>query len=79
VRIQYFVTDGNGTGRPGVWFPPANPRYAQMVRESFEVISDNLTTTPFEFFGLRITNSAYGFGTIVLRRVQAKAGQEREQ
>ena len=78
-RIQYFVTDGNGTGQPGVWFPPGNPRYAAMVRESFEVISDTLPRTPLRIFGLRITNSAYGFGTIVLRRVQAKAGQEREQ
>ena len=23
-RIQYFVADGNGTGKPGVWFPPNN-------------------------------------------------------
>jgi hypothetical protein len=78
-RIQYFVTDGNGTGQPGVWFPPGNPRYDAMVRESFEVISDNLPRTPLRIFGLRITNSAYGFGTIVLRRVQAKVGPEREQ
>jgi len=78
-RIEYFVADGNGTGQPGVWFPPANPRYEAMVRASFEVISDNLPRTPLRIFGLRITNSAYGFGTIVLRRVQAKAGLEREQ
>src|SRR5262249_5947510 len=71
--IQYFVTDGNGTGQPGVWFSPGNPRYDAMVRESFEVISDNLPRTPLRIFGLRITNSAYGFGTIVLRRTQAKA------
>jgi hypothetical protein len=71
-RIQYFVTDGNGTGQPGFWFPPRNPRYAAMVRESFEVISDTLPRTPLRIFGLRLTNSAYGFGTIVLRRKQAK-------
>jgi len=69
-RIQYFVTDGNGTGQPGVWWPPHNPRYRAMVRENFEVISDTLPRTPLRIFGLRITNSAYGFGTIVLRRVQ---------
>jgi hypothetical protein len=78
-RIQYFVTDGNGTGQPGVWFPPGNPRYDAMVRESFEVISDNLPRRPLRIFGVRITNSAYGFGTIVFRRVQEKAGLEREQ
>jgi hypothetical protein len=76
-RIEYFVTDSNGTGEPGVWAQP-NPHYSAMVQESFEVISDTLPRTPLRIFGLRITNSAYGFGTIVLRRVQAKAGLERE-
>ena len=71
-RIEYFVTDSNGTGEPGVWAHP-NPHYNAMVQESFEVISDNLPRTPLRIFGLRITNSAYGFGTIVLRRVQARA------
>jgi hypothetical protein len=71
-RIQYFVTDGNGTGQPGVWWPPHNPRYQAMVRENFEVISDTLPRTPLRIFGLRITNSAYGFGTIVLRRRPAQ-------
>ena len=70
-RIEYFVTDSNGTGQPGVWWPPSNPRYDAMVRESFEVISDTLPRTPFQFFGIRITNSAYGFGTIVMQRVPA--------
>ena len=71
-RIEYFVTDGNGTGQPGIWFPPVNPRYEAMVHDSFEVISDNLPRTPLRIFGLRITNSAYGFGTIVLRRMHTK-------
>ena len=72
-RIEYFVTDSNGTGEPGVWVRPANPRYDAMVRESFEVISDTLPRTPLRLFGFRITNSAYGFGTIVLRRVKAQS------
>ena len=38
-RIQYFVTDGNGTGQPGVWWRPGNPRYDAIVRACFEVIS----------------------------------------
>lgn len=67
-RIEYFVTDGNGTGQPGRWFPPRNRRYEAMVRESFEVISDTLPRTALRIFGLRISNSAYGFGTIVLHR-----------
>jgi hypothetical protein len=72
-RIEYFVTDGNGTGEPGVWFRPSNPRYDAMVREHFEVISDTLPRTPIRVFGFRVTNSAYGFGSVVLRRVPAQA------
>jgi hypothetical protein len=68
-RIEYFVTDSNGTGQP---IRPNNPRYNTMLRESFEVISDTLPTTPVEVFGLRITKGAYGFGTLVLRRAQAQ-------
>jgi hypothetical protein len=71
--IEYFVTDGNGTGEPGVWFRPPNPRYDAMVREQFEVISDTLPRTPIRIFGFRVTNSAYGFGSVVLRRVSAAA------
>ena len=72
-RIDYFVTDSNGTGQPGVWDWPDNPRYDAMLRESFEVISDTLPRTPLRLFGFRITNSAYGFGTVVLRRVPAQS------
>jgi hypothetical protein len=72
-RIEYFVTDSNGTGEPGVWFRPFNPRYDTMVREHFEVISDSLPRTPIRVFGLRVTNSAYGFGSLLLRRVPAPA------
>jgi hypothetical protein len=72
-RIEYFVTDSNGTGKPGVWVGPTNPRYDAMLRESFDVISDTLPRTPLRLFGLRITNSAYGFGTLVMRRVPAQS------
>jgi hypothetical protein len=72
-RIKYFVTDSNGSGKPGVWFRPSNPRYDAMVREHFEVISDTLPRTPIRVFGFRVTNSAYGFGSVVLRRVSAQA------
>jgi hypothetical protein len=44
-----------------------------MVREHFEVISDTLPKNPISVFGFRITNSAYGFGSLVLRRVSAQA------
>jgi len=72
-RIEYFVTNGNGAGKPGVWFRPSNPRYNAMVREHFEVISDTLPRAPIRVFGFKVTNSAYGFGSVVLRRVSAQA------
>ena len=71
-RIEYFVTDSNGPVQLGGWAWPGNARYDAMVRESFEVISDTLPRTPFQFFGVRITKGAYGFGTVVLRRVPAR-------
>ena len=71
-RIEYFVTDSNGTGQPGVWVPPYRPRYQAMLREGFEVISDTLPRAPLQILGLRITNSAYGHGTIILRRNPAQ-------
>jgi hypothetical protein len=74
-RIEYFVTDSNGTGQPGVWVPPPykRPRYQAMVKESFEVISDTLPRAPLQILGMRITNSAYGFGTIILRRIPTQS------
>jgi hypothetical protein len=72
-RIDYFVTDSNGTGQPSIWVPASNPRYQAMVRENFEVISDALPRASLQILGLRITNSAYGHGTIILRRKPAQA------
>jgi hypothetical protein len=70
--IEYFVTDSNGTGQPGVWRRPPNERYDTMVREDFEVVLDTLPRLPVKVLGLRITNSAYGFGMMVLRRRPAQ-------
>jgi hypothetical protein len=67
-RIEYFVTDSNGTGQPGVWRRSHNERYEVMVRENFELVSNTLPKLPVQLLGFRITNSAYGFGTVVLRR-----------
>jgi len=67
-RIEYFVTDSNGTGQPGVWRRSHNERYDAMIRGKFELVSNTLPKLPVQLLGLRITNSAYGFGMIVLRR-----------
>jgi hypothetical protein len=69
-RIEYFVTDGNGVGQP---VRPSNSRYDAMLRASFEVISDTVPRTPVRIFGVRITKGAYGFGTLVLRRMPAQS------
>jgi hypothetical protein len=70
--IDYFVADSNGTGQPGAWFRPSNSRYDLMLRQHFGVVSDTLPKTPIRVFGLTVTHSAYGFGSIVLRRMSAQ-------
>ena len=67
-RIEYFVSDGNGSRVPGKWHEPQNPRYASEVRDNFEIVSNGLAREPLRIFGYRVTNSAYGFGAVVMRR-----------
>ena len=68
-RIDYFVADGNGTGKPGSWSEPANPRYKALLRSEFEVIRDDLPRERVQILGRAVSASAYGFGSIVLRRI----------
>jgi hypothetical protein len=68
-RIDYFVGDGNGTGTPGTWSEPANPRYKALLRNEFEVIRDDLPRDRVQILGRAVSASAYGFGSIVLRRI----------
>ena len=72
-RIEFFVGDSNGTGVPGKWREPENPRYAELLRNEFEIIRDDLPREPVSIFGQRISRSAYGFGSIVLRRTSKPA------
>jgi len=72
-RIEFFVGDSNGTGVPGKWMEPENPRYAELLRNEFEIIRDDLPREPVRIFGQRISRSAYGFGSIVLRRTSKPA------
>lgn len=67
--IEFFVADGNGTGAPGVWRKPANLRYQKAIEENFKVVSDDLPRDRLTLFGRPISGSAYGFGTVVMRRV----------
>ena len=70
-RIDFFVADGYGTGAPGTWREPANPRYRQLIRDEFETVADNLPRERATLFGLPMSRGAYGFGTIVMRRRHA--------
>jgi hypothetical protein len=72
-RIDFFVGDGNGTGVPGKWREPENPRYAELLRNEFEIIHDDLPRERVHIFGRTISRSAYGFGSIVLRRTSKSA------
>lgn len=72
-RIEFFVSEGNGMGMPGKWREPENPRYAELLRNEFEVVHDDLPREPVSIFGQKISRSAYGFGTIVLKRTSKSA------
>jgi hypothetical protein len=73
-RIDYVVLSGNGTGQPGM---PGRvkPRYQKYVDENFELIHDGLNRQPLTVCGYRLTNSAYGFGCVILARRSDLAGQ----
>jgi hypothetical protein len=76
-RIDFFVAGSNGTGTPGKWVKPANPRYQQWLGDEFEVVRDDLPKEPISLFGRRISRSGYGFGTIVMRRRTLPAATEK--
>jgi hypothetical protein len=72
-RIDFFVGDGNGTGEPGKWGEPENPRYADLLRTELEIIRDDLPRERAHLFGQTVSRSAYGFGPIVLQRTSKPA------
>jgi hypothetical protein len=72
-RIDFFVGDSNGTGMPGKWREPENPRYAELLRNEFEIMRDDLPRERVHLFGKTISRSAYGFGSIVLQRTSKPA------
>jgi len=66
--IDYIVLTGNGSRAPGV-AQPHPPAFAEYAAKHFERIDDNLAREPLRLGGFRITNSAYGWGAVVYRRV----------
>jgi len=65
---HYILLSGNGTGQPGL--PKLPPQYKtfESLLDDYEIVFDNLNRNPTRLFNLRITNSGYGFGGILLRR-----------
>lgn len=64
--IDYIVLTGNGTGEPGKMQALKAP-VAGVVATEFVVVDDHLNRKPFTVLGRRLTNSAWGFGALVMR------------
>ncbi len=65
--IDFVALTGNGSGVPGLPTPlDPNAWGASFTNRMVEVAND-LPRRPTRFLGVRITNSAYGFGAIVYR------------
>lgn len=69
--IDFVVLNCNGTGEPGRVVMPAG--LGDYIQSNFVPVYDNLSRKPLELFGLRVTNSAYGFGPLVLARADRPA------
>lgn len=66
--IDYIVLTGNGSRQPGV--PQLHlPAFVDYAAAHFEKIDDNLAREPLRIGGVRITNSAYGWGAAIYKRV----------
>jgi hypothetical protein len=62
--IQFVVVTANGSGVAGM--PNALPRYIDP--DQYEVVLNHLPREPLTILGVRLTNSSYGHGPLVLRR-----------
>jgi hypothetical protein len=68
-QIQYIVLRGDGSGNPRV--VRDLPEYARAeIDGCYRAVDNNINTSPVNFFGITIPNSAQGFGALVLKRVQ---------
>ena len=67
-QVDYVVLTGNRAG--GIQRRPLRPAFEAYFDAHFVVASDDLARRPVTFLGRRITNSAYGFGVVILERVR---------
>lgn len=64
--VDYIVVTGNGTGQPGQ--PQAlKESLREVAAREFVVVDDHLNRQPLEILGQRLTNSAWGFGALVMK------------
>jgi len=64
--VQFIVLSGNGSGVPG---KPLEDISKDEVQAKFAIVYDNLPRNPVYLSRFRVTNSAYGFGQMVLENV----------
>lgn len=73
--VNYVLLTANGSGLPGS--PQRHGAVEELdMRTNFETIYDNLNAEPFTLTGVRVTNSAWGFGVRILKRVKTSSPQE---
>lgn len=69
-EIDFVVLSGNGSGEPGrpSALAPELDYVQAYLQDHFQPVSDQLNRSPLRFAGIRLSNSAYGFGPMVLAR-----------
>jgi hypothetical protein len=74
-QIDYIVLIGNGSGDPTVVSEVPEHSWEEIF-ERFKEIHNNISTEPVDLFGRPIPNTAFGFGTMVLRRRGSGAARQ---
>jgi hypothetical protein len=73
--VDYIVLTGNGSGTPGQRQSMSDD-HDEHVRHEYKVIVDRLNRQPFHLGPIH-TNSAYGFGPLILERIR-RPGESNE-
>jgi hypothetical protein len=73
--IDFVVLTGNGSGEPGrpaSLAPELNDSVQADLQAHFQPVYNHLNRSPLRLAGVRLSNSAYGFGPVVLARVPGR-------
>jgi hypothetical protein len=66
-EIEFIILPGNASGDPNL-VRQVPPYLADYVRDHFVPIANNINQQPLSVLGVRLPNTAFGFGVLVLRR-----------